>query len=232
DAATQTVPDDPTYAFLGVEPGTDVHVVPQVQNPDVVWVGWNTQEPNVMAVIDRGVTLTLLGVQGPGSMTVYLQAGNLSAPDVLWQSTRAEAQPLWVEVNTHTHANWVFTEPGIYLVQVEASADLIDGQHVAAVSTLRFAVGDAASADEARQATFIQTVPATASTPTSTPAAATANDSDADDSGGGGAVIVVVVAVAVLLAAAVVAVVVRGGRAKRRAEEERIAARYRDGGQP
>ncbi|HWL41752.1 MAG TPA: choice-of-anchor M domain-containing protein, partial [Ilumatobacter sp.] len=80
DDALQTVPDDPTYGFLGVDPGTEVHVVPQVQRPGVVWVGWNTQDPEVLARIDRGATLTLLGVQGPGALTMYLQAGNLTEP--------------------------------------------------------------------------------------------------------------------------------------------------------
>lgn len=222
DAAAQTVPDDPAYAFLGVDPGTAVHVVPQVQASGVVWVGWNTQEPNVLAAIDRGVTLSLLGVQGPGAVAVYLQAGNLTAPDVLWQSSEPQAQPIWVEVNTHTHANWVFTAPGVYLVQVEASADLIDGRHVAEVATLRFAIGDAASADAARRAAFTQPVA------TVVPGAA----ADAGDGGGGGgALVAVVIAAAVALVAVVIVVVARGGSAKRRATAERIAAGS-DGGPP
>lgn len=236
DAALLTVPDDPTYEFLGVEPGTDVHVVPQVQNPAVVWMGWNTQEPNVLAATDRGVTLTLLGVEGPGTVTVFLQAGNLSTPDVLWQSTDPEPQPLWVEVNTHTHANWVFAEPGIYLMRVEAAADLIDGRHVSDVATLRFAVGDVASVDEARAAVFPAAAPDSGMAVdigTDATNAETGTGDDAGADGDGSTLVIAIVAVAAVLAVGVVVVVVvRGGRAKRRAEEERIAARYRDGGEP
>ncbi|MDR2348164.1 MAG: choice-of-anchor M domain-containing protein, partial [Bifidobacteriaceae bacterium] len=83
DAAKLTVPDDPAYEFLGAEPGSDVYVVPQTQNPEVVWVGWNTQDPQVMETIDRGITLSLDGVQGPGIMTTYLQSGSFGEPQLL-----------------------------------------------------------------------------------------------------------------------------------------------------
>ncbi|MFC6017728.1 choice-of-anchor M domain-containing protein [Plantactinospora solaniradicis] len=217
DAALQTVPDDPAYAFLDVDAGERVYVVPQTQQPDVVWIGWNTQDPRVMRDIDRGVTLTLLGVRGPGAMTVYLQSGNFAAPQVLWRSAEPKPQPLWVEVNTHTHANWVFTRPGVYLVAIQASADLTNGEQVADTKLLRIAVGDATSTDEA--------FTATADIP-SGPAAQATSDSDgaaADGSGGGrSALIALLVGVAVLLIVALIWVQVRGGSAKRRAERERV----------
>ena len=48
DEAVMQVPDDPATRSCAPSPGTDVYVVPQTQNPDVVWVGWNTQDPEVM----------------------------------------------------------------------------------------------------------------------------------------------------------------------------------------
>jgi putative ABC transporter-associated repeat protein len=149
DAALVEVPDDETYAFLGAEPGKSVHVVSQTQQPDVVWVGWNTQHPRVMERIDRGVTLTMVGVEGPGQLTVYLQSGNFGAPEVLWSSAEDDDQSIWVDVNTHTHANWVFTEPGVYLVRVQAEAELRDGTTERAAADLRFAVGDGTDPDDA-----------------------------------------------------------------------------------
>lgn len=152
DAAKLEVPASSDYAFLGVDPGTALHVIPQTQNPDVVWIGWNTQDPEVMEVIDRGVTLDLVSVQGPGHLVVYLQDGGFGEPDVLWDSRTTGSQPIWVPVNTHTHANWVFTEPGSYLVQAKVSASLVDGTEVSDTRALRFAVGtdpaEVLSADE------------------------------------------------------------------------------------
>jgi putative ABC transporter-associated repeat protein len=212
DKALLPVPADPAYSFAG-EPGTRVYVVPQVQNPDVAWIGWNTQDPEVMATIDGGVTLTLTGVDGPGELFVYLQAGNFGNADVLWDSTKDERQDIWVDVNTHTHANWIFTKPGVYLVQVEVAADLVDGSTVSDTATLRFAIGDATDVEPA----FAATAEATSNT-----AAADASGDDgaaAEDGDGSGSSVAVLVigAVALVLVIGVVIVVVRGRAAKRRA---------------
>ncbi|MCX4471373.1 choice-of-anchor M domain-containing protein [Micromonospora sp. NBC_01655] len=219
DAALQTVPDDPAYAFLGVQAGKRVYVVPQVQNPDVVWLGWNTQDPRVMRTIDRGVTLTLLGVRGPGALTTYLQAGNFAAPQPLWRSTEPKAQPFWAEVNTHTHANWVFTEPGVYLVAVQVSADLIDGETVSATRTLRFAVGDGTSVDDAYAAAA--DFPAAAGqVPAGEDRAKATEPADTSPR----LLITTLAATAVLLAVGLVVLLLRGRAAKRRADRERSAS--------
>ncbi|MET7398925.1 choice-of-anchor M domain-containing protein [Dactylosporangium sp. NPDC005572] len=215
DAAIERVPDDPAYAFLEQTAGTPVYVVPQTQNQDVVWLGWNTQEPGVMASVTRGVTMHLLGVQGPGSVVTYLQSGNLGAPQVLWHSARPYPQPLWVETNTHTHANWIFSKPGVYLLAIEITADLVDGRQVSGRDMLRFAVGDSASADEAFTAAFAGRLPSTGATPPA--AAAPARESAA---GGPGVGTVALVAAAVLLVALLVWLSIRGARARRRAIDE------------
>ncbi|WP_433221685.1 choice-of-anchor M domain-containing protein [Dactylosporangium sp. CS-047395] len=154
DAAKLPVPDNPAYAFIGAPPATPVWVVPQTQNPDVVWVGWNTQDPQVMQRIDRGITLSLTGVQGPGTVTVYLHSGNFGTPQILWDSRKPEPQPVWVDVNTHTHANWVFTKPGVYLLQLQAKAQLVDGSTVSDTQLVRFAVGAGTSATDALAASW------------------------------------------------------------------------------
>ena len=105
----------------------------------------------------RGVTLTLEQVQGPGQFTLYLENGNFSKPQVLWDSSKHEPQDIWVEKNTHTHANWVFTKPGAYLLKVTARAELADGSVVSDTRYMKFAIGDSVTADEvytlAQQAT-------------------------------------------------------------------------------
>jgi putative ABC transporter-associated repeat protein len=145
DKAKLTVPEDKTYDFVGAAPGSTVWVVPQTQNPNVVWAGWNTQDPTVMSRLDRGATFTVSGIQGPGTLVVYLQSGSFGEPQVLWDSRKPGKQPVWVDTNTHTHANWVFTKPGVYLVRINASANLKDGSHVSDTQYIRFAVGSATS---------------------------------------------------------------------------------------
>ncbi|MDA0185371.1 choice-of-anchor M domain-containing protein [Solirubrobacter phytolaccae] len=205
DEAILRIPDDPAYAFLRGKPGTDVHVVPQTQNPDVVWVGWNTQDPEVMETIDRGVTMTMTGVQGPGELIVYLQSGDFAEPDVLWDSA-AKPAPVWVDVNTHTHANWVFSKPGVYLVRVRIDAELVDGRTVSDTRVLRFAVGSRTSTDEAFAAAWT-----TRDAPRKTTTAAPSEEPSGFPLG------VLLAVAAAALAAGFALMVARGRGAKRRA---------------
>lgn len=224
DAAQLTVPDDPAYTFLGAEAGSDVYVVPQTQNPEVVWVGWNTQDPKVMSTIDRGITLSLNGVQGPGIVTTYLQSGSFGEPQLLWDSRTADDQPIWVDVNTHTHANWVFTEPGVYIVELTAEADLIDGSHVSDTQRIRFAVGTATAPDEAFAMTWEgegEAQPSDSDEQMENPAAVAAQPDQ-------NPLVPILVGVIVLVAAGLVigftVVLVRGNRAKRRILEGRMSS--------
>lgn len=212
DAARQAVPDDPTYDFLHTEPGTEVSVIPQTQQSGVVWVGWNTQDPAAMEVMRDGVTMSLHGVQGPGDLVVYLQSGSLGAPQVLWDSAAQLPQDLFVDVNSHTHANWVFTKPGVYLVDMEIRATLRDGSTVTDTEPVRFAVGDATIPDAAFAARWTGKSASPTPTPTAAAAAIGSGLSDAGVLGiGVGAGVLVLVLVVVVIGAA------RGARARRRA---------------
>jgi surface-anchored protein len=115
---------------------------------------------------------------------------------------------VWVDVNTHTHANWVFTEPGVYLAQIKLDAELVDGRTVSDTRELRFAVGTATSTDEAFAAKWTQQ-PAPA-------AAATPAGAAVDDSGGVSTGVLIAVG-ALILALAFAFVVARGRGAKHRA---------------
>lgn len=220
DQAEQTVPDDPAYAFVGADAGAPVWVIPQTQNPEVVWLGWNTQDPEVMTSIDRGVTLSLTGVQGPGIVTTYLQSGSFGEPQVLFDSRNPERQPAWVDVNTHTHANWVFTQPGVYLLRLEAAADLIDGSTVTDTQVIRVAVGTGTDTAEALAATW-------EGAPAPEPAAGTEKDSIPDgstaidpDDVADPLVTILIAAIGLVAAGLVVGLIVvilRGNRARRRA---------------
>ena len=222
DPSILPVPDAEAYSFLAEEPGTEVWVVPQTQKTGVIWTGWNTQEPNVLNSLNLGTTLNILGVEGPGDVSVYLQSGNFGDPQPLWSTHEPFPQQTWIEVNTHTHANWVFTEPGIYLVEIQFDAELNTGEAVSARDTLRFAVGDATDPQEAFGMTFAQT---------EIPSAVPSEPSDAavpsDDSNELGVIVWVVVGgVAVVLIAALVVV----GTATRRAKSRAFAARRQSEG--
>ena len=148
DAAVMTAPDSADYPFLADVAGKPVYVVPQTQNTSVVWLGWNTQDPAVTATIDRGLTMRVGPVSGPGRAWLFLQSGTFGKPLLLADSGAAPGD-VWIDSGTHVHANWAFSAPGTYTATVTFLGTTTSGEAVSASTTLRFAVGDAASASEA-----------------------------------------------------------------------------------
>ena len=148
DAAIMTAPDSADYPFLADVAGKPVHVIPQTQTPSVVWLGWNTQDPAVTATIDRGLTMRVGPVSGPGRAWLFLQSGTFGKPLLLADSGAAPGD-VWIDSGTHVHANWAFSQPGTYTATVTFLGTTTAGEAVNASTTLRFAVGDAASASEA-----------------------------------------------------------------------------------
>lgn len=149
EGALIQVPQGEDYKFLA--DSKRVYVLPQTQKTQLVWLGWNTQDPAVTKLIQGGVNMRIEQVKGPGRSWLILQEGTFGKPKVLADSA-ASAQDIWVDINTHVHANWIFSKPGIYLVKVSFKATGVDGKTYQATTTLRFAVGDATSTTNALKA--------------------------------------------------------------------------------
>lgn len=138
DTAKLEVPEGEDYAFIAAP---SAWVIPQQEIPGVPWLGWNTQDPGVVENVPATVDIVYEGHEGPGHFIAFVQAGNFKGPEILWDSQKPQSQPLSVDVNTHTHANWAFTEPGVHRVHLAFTATLKDGTPVGAKATLNFAVG-------------------------------------------------------------------------------------------
>lgn len=230
-SAQQDVPaDDPAYEFIGAEPGKPVYVVPQTQLPDVPWLGWNTQAPSIVDQVARGVNFEFVGHQGPGRFSLFLQAGGFAEPDVIWNDAEETPQRMFVELNTHTHANWVFTEPGVHLVGVRITAQTLDGEELEAFRTLRFAVD--APVQEARDAQWEGDVPEAPAEGEASGEQGEKSDegsseqpadeaAEASESGLGAGTIAVIVAAVVVIGAVVAAAVVLSRQAKKTREQAR-----------
>lgn len=145
NAAKMEVPEGQEYEFLQLDKNREAYVVPQTQIASVIWLGWNTQDPAVVEQLDRGGKLQLRSVSGPGNVSVFLQNG-FDGITQLWNSSELP-QEFWVDANTHTHANWVFTKPGNYRLDVAFNAKLKDGSEIEVPASLTFAVGDEASGE-------------------------------------------------------------------------------------
>lgn len=143
------VPESADYQFLGVPAGTRVYTIGQNQVSGAPWLGWNTQAPELAQAGVSGVKLRLTGHQGPGEVHVFLQAGNFGAPQVVWSTAGHKSTEIYIEANTHTHANWVFTQPGVHLLQFQVTGADGDGRQISATAVLRFAVGKDVTPEQA-----------------------------------------------------------------------------------
>ena len=236
DAAVMTAPDSADYPFLADVAGKPVYVVPQTQNPSVVWLGWNTQDPAVTATIDRGLTMRVGPVSGPGRAWLFLQSGTFGKPLLLADSGAAPGD-VWIDSGTHVHANWAFSAPGTYTATVTFLGTTTAGEAVSASTTLRFAVGDAASASEALAMAAPAAAPAdgaSASSSASSSGAAPAGSGAADPTGSSSAsgaasgglpdwAFLAIIAVAVLSLLVIGALVVARSRRSRAEQAAAIA---------
>ena len=231
DAAIMTAPDSADYPFLADVAGKPVYVVPQTQNPGVVWLGWNTQDPAVTATIDRGLTMRVGPVSGPGRAWLFLQSGTFGKPLLLADSGAAPGD-VWIDSGTHVHANWAFSAPGTYTATVTFLGTTTAGEAVSASTTLRFAVGDAASASEALAMAAPAAAPAdgaSASSSGAAPAAsgaAPASSSSASGAASGGLpdwAFLAIIAVAVVSLLVIGALVVARSRRSRAEQAAAIA---------
>ena len=237
DAAIMTAPDSADYPFLADVAGKPVYVVPQTQNPSVVWLGWNTQDPAVTATIDRGLTMRVGPVSGPGRAWLFLQSGTFGKPLLLADSGAAPGD-VWIDSGTHVHANWAFSAPGTYTATVTFLGTTTAGEAVSASTTLRFAVGDAASASEAlamaapaAASADGASAPSSASSSGAAPAASGAADPAGSSSSASGAAsgglpdwaFLAIIAVAVLSLLVIGALVVARSRRSRAEQAAAIA---------
>ena len=124
-AARTTVPGSAGYSFLGT-PGSPVWVLPQTQNANLLWPGWNTQR--LSGSTFTATRTSLLSVSG-GQFAVYT-TNAFGQPTVLFDSGDGLPDTRSVPVGTHAHANWAFRSAGTYTVTFQVTGTLVGGATV------------------------------------------------------------------------------------------------------
>lgn len=118
--AKTTVPSDPAYAFLGA-PGSAVWILPQIQDPALLWAGLSTEEIGTGVLTNNAVTLKLKRVCGPGKVSVF-GTSPFGAPSVIYNSGDGLPDSRVLTAGAHEHYNWGFTKSGRYTLTFEATA--------------------------------------------------------------------------------------------------------------
>lgn len=120
--------------------GTPVYMIGATQQQGVPWLGWSTQDPELLKQLDGPVTMSLNGFEGPGTLSTFLSGNFGSAGQKVFDSRSGGS--FQVPANTHQHSNWVFTAEGRYTVTIGWTARLKNGQQVSSESVLHFTVGN------------------------------------------------------------------------------------------
>lgn len=115
------------FPFLG-NPGDTVHILPQIEDPGLVFLGTSGED------VDKGIfqgdlmTLSLRAVTGPGDFSLYSVDG-FGSPTVFMNTKDgiSGSDQLGVLALGHTDYNFGFTQPGEYTVSFQASGILADG---------------------------------------------------------------------------------------------------------
>ncbi|MGQ4538501.1 choice-of-anchor M domain-containing protein [Dermabacteraceae bacterium P7074] len=122
--------------------GKDRFFLPQTQNHNLLWPGWDTMS-TANSGFAPGINLEFTEVSGPGQIFLFGTGFSGTTPllkggatELKSGSVREQAFP------AHTHANWVFTKPGVYTVKVRAVGMKDGKQSVSNEAVYTWTVGD------------------------------------------------------------------------------------------
>ncbi|MDW5598786.1 choice-of-anchor M domain-containing protein [Conexibacter stalactiti] len=140
------IPDglDPAFYAVWGEPGATRWLLPQTQNPDLVWAGWSSE--SIPAGVFEGDTLTwrLISVSGPGWLKIFNDSP-FGLPQMKLDGSQALPVSTQMGVATHAHFNWLFSAKGLYRIRFEVSGTPLGGSAVSSGSVeYRVFVGDLA----------------------------------------------------------------------------------------
>lgn len=128
DAAEIAVPADPAFSFLGAE-GDPVWVLPQTESPELLYLGYSTEEIAAGVLEGDELTFSMVDVDGPGELIVY-SVDEFGTPSVLFDSSATLPQAATIAAGEHVHINWAFTERGDYSVSWEFAGTPVGGEAV------------------------------------------------------------------------------------------------------
>jgi surface-anchored protein len=129
-AAMTTQPGGSQWSFIGAGAGNPVWILPQTQNPSLVFLGLAADEVQFGVFDNNQVWLSLTGLSGPGHFSLWTTDA-FGNPTVRMATSDgiSSADTFMLPVGAHAHANWGFTQVGLYEVYFRAHG-FINGQRV------------------------------------------------------------------------------------------------------
>lgn len=129
------------FEFIGAKAGQPFWILPQSSGPGAPAVGlaaeqadigrlcrWNPEDSRGADSPDLWFEVRLLDVRGPADANFALWQADGINPPVAFMSTHdggiADEDVFYVSAGSHVHANWGFTQPGLYAVDFRISTVL------------------------------------------------------------------------------------------------------------
>jgi len=124
-AAAFTTTPAALSAFAPV--GSSLWVLPKTQQPDLLFLGFGTEELNPADWIGN-ISLTLTSVNGPGNFGIY-DVGTFGNIQIRMNSADGISgnETLQLQPGSHSHYNLTFTAPGTYSIGLQASGTHLTG---------------------------------------------------------------------------------------------------------
>ncbi len=134
--AQQLMPDNPDLAFIGAQPGDPFWLLPSTEVPWLVWPGFAIEDteshwfhsyvepdPRVSDTPAEWVTIELMNVDFQGETSGELSMWQ-PGPNLFWSTSEepASGNRYYIFRGAHSHMNWAFTQPGLYEIEIQASA--------------------------------------------------------------------------------------------------------------
>lgn len=125
--AASPIPPLSAYTNLLGEAGATTWILPQTQNPNLLWLGIGNESLRA-ADFAGPVQLTLQTVEGPGHFALFFQDAFGQPVTQMNSRDGVSAQDtMTVPLGSHLHCNWAFSAPGRYRVCFVVSGTLKAG---------------------------------------------------------------------------------------------------------
>jgi surface-anchored protein len=142
-----TVPPSPNPTCLGT-PGSPVWILPQIQNPNLLWLGWSAITIPSGTLVNNQVLLTInarANVRPPaGSNGVFcVYSKSAFSTTKLFDGSAAFPQSVAIPVgaNGQRNMNWAFTASGTWEVDFTVTGTPVGGTTQILTKTYTFSVG-------------------------------------------------------------------------------------------
>ncbi|MCI1642881.1 MAG: choice-of-anchor M domain-containing protein [Actinomyces sp.] len=100
--------------------GGQAYVLPLTQDSTLIWPGWDTN--GVKAGPFTDVSIHITSVSGPGSVFLYSEDSMGHLKSLFTDGGYQFPNTIREETPAHTHAQWTFTQKGVYVLKAYAEA--------------------------------------------------------------------------------------------------------------